>query len=129
MQYYLPVKRKNLQQLYLKEILKNQSKIITWSNEQPTKVGRQNAANLVKTKGGLINGSNYANTKRKAWELFMTDNMLDNIVKFTNIQKDKKKLNLDDATLVKNKHFTNHTTVEEIVAYIGIVYARRMFGY
>ena len=42
----------------------------------------------------------------------MTDNMLDNLVKFTNIQIDKKKLNLDDATLVKNKHFTNHTTVE-----------------
>ena len=114
MQYYLPVKRKNLQQLYLKEILKNQSKIITWSNEQPTKVGRQNAANLVKTKGGLINGSKNANTKRKAWELFMTDNVLDNIVKFTNIQIDKKKLNLDYATLVKNKHFTNHTTVEEM---------------
>ena len=107
---------------------KNPSKTVTWSNEQPTKVGRQNAANIIKTKGGLINGSNNANTKRKAWELFVTDKMLDNIVKFTNIQIDKIKLNLDDTLLVKNKCFINHTTVEEIVAYIGLIYARGLFG-
>ena len=39
--------------------------------------------------------------KKKAWELFMTDKMLNNIVKFTNIRIYKIKLNLDDTKLVK----------------------------
>ena len=65
------------------------AKTISWTNEKPTNTGRQGRENIIKTKCAPINNSNLANTNLEAWQLFMTDEMLEHITRCTNIQIDE----------------------------------------
>ena len=62
------------------------AKKITWTKRAPEQGGRQGRENIIRTKGGPINGSDNADSVFDIWKLFMTSEMLESIVTFTNIQ-------------------------------------------
>ena len=51
----LPSDKEYLTIILSKTTKNNPPKTISWTNEQPTKVGKQNAVNVIKSKGDLIN--------------------------------------------------------------------------
>ena len=131
---YDPVPSSNEEEIY-KCILKKGTKntpenIIYWTNERPINVGRQHSSNVIKTKQCLINGSETADSKRKVWELFMTKEMVKKIVACTNIQIEKVRLsmNTDIRENIKIKSYIKNTTLEEMIAYQGLLYARGMLN-
>ena len=97
---------------------------VSWTSEKPTNSGRQSAENIIKTKGGPINGSNSATSHQEAWRLFMTDEMLEKLVEYTNYQINKTISKLDKVAIEKYSCYIKPTSVEELTAFIGLLYAR-----
>jgi hypothetical protein len=113
----------------IKKTKKVPAKILTWTNQAPVHTGRQGMENIMRTEGGLLENARAANTPTQAWNLFISNAIIDIIVENTNTKIDKKLSELDvNALDAKNLYYTNHTTEGEIRAFIGLLYARGLLG-
>ena len=63
--------KKRIIYIHIAEKTKGTKEInVSWtSKKKPTNSGRQSAENIIKTKGGPINGSNSATSHQEAWSL------------------------------------------------------------
>ena len=102
---------------------------ITWSEKTPQQGGRQCSENIIRTKGGPINDGEIACSEYDTWKKFMTTEMLQSLVTFSNIQIHKiiSKIDLEQVSKCNQRHL-NPTTGEELTAFIGLLYARAMLN-
>jgi hypothetical protein len=127
----VPTREENYKVTLVKGTKKVPAKVISWVNKSSEIGGRQGAENILRTRGGSINNSNSALSCLETWHLFMTDTMLSQIVNYTNININKR-LSDNDINIgnmdKKNSCHIKITTVEEIKAFIGLLYARGLFS-
>uniref|UniRef100_A0A2P2I3U3 PiggyBac transposable element-derived protein 3 n=1 Tax=Hirondellea gigas TaxID=1518452 RepID=A0A2P2I3U3_9CRUS len=106
------------------------SKLLTWTNQQPSVADSQSTENVLKIKGCMISdASKKADSPSKAWELFFSDEMFEEMVVYTNrkIEHTLSPLNLDECNS-KNSARLKKTTNEEMKAFIGLQYARGLLS-
>ncbi len=92
---------------------------VTWTSKQPARVGRQGAQNIIHNAPGVQGEACDAATPVKAFNLFVTDEMLDMIVYHTNQRIRKKQL---------TSYYSSETDKLEIRALIGLCFARGLLG-
>ena len=98
---------------------------IVWTSVQPDKrqPGRQGSENIIRHASGPNFFSRASSTPLEAWELFISDDMLNSVVLHTNKKIDSKNQGLSQV------QYPNHSTdVAEIRAFIGLRYARGLLG-
>lgn len=105
------------------------AKVLSWTNQRPGAAGRQGAENILRTRGSTIDRAKDADTPIKAWQVFMTDAMVDLILENTNRKIESKlaRMNLTEIDR-KNRCHLKTTTKEEMLAFIGILYVRGLLG-
>ena len=100
---------------------------IKWTNQRPNVAGRQGAENIIITPGGLINNSHNATAPSQALGLFLDADMFNHIVSCTNIQINKIISEIDPEKFKSYSNIAFETTVNEIRAFVGLMYARGLF--
>ena len=103
-------------------------KNITWVNKKRAQVGRQAAENRIRVEGSLR--VDRVSTMLEAFHLFFTDNIIDDIVRYTNKKFDSFMAGLRQVVLDRlnrEKSHYNHVrgvTKEDVLAFIGLYYCR-----
>ena len=108
---------------------KKEGKIVCWTNERPSTSGRQSAENIIKNRPETIITKSSTDTQLDCWKLFMTSKMIEDIVRYTNIQISKK-ISAIDQNILNKDYFTyvKLTNAVEIMSFIGLMYARGLFN-
>ena len=106
---------------------KNYTKLVSWSNKNPSFIGRQSRCSVVIGQPGTFGEAKQALNSLKAWELFFPHEILRIIVTHTNtrIQKARKFFKTISKPLFL---FTNDIDEIEMRAFIGLMYLRGLAG-
>ena len=120
---YLPSKHSNQKK-------KKSDKIeIHFSNHPPQNVGRQGSQNVIKNKPDVHGNARNAATERQAFEVFFTEEMMGNVVTFTNkkIEKTLEQIENDEFDASKNPHVKPVDSID-LYAVVGLMYFRGLYG-
>lgn len=87
---------------------------ISWSNQPPVTEGRQGKENVITGRVGVRGNAKTANSPRKAWELFFTRKMLEEVVRETIIKISSVQDNQSDEVLSDDRYcyFGNTNEIE-----------------
>ena len=81
---------------------KKKDEIVSWTNKRPSTSSMQSAENIIWNRLGTIITKNSNDTQHDCWKLFMTSEMIEYIVRYINIQIDKKISAIDQNILNKD---------------------------
>lgn len=126
----LPEENKEASAVLIKKTRNNPATNITFQNHKSVRVGRQSAANVIRTEGGVMPSAADALTELDCWKLFIDPSILTDITLRTNVHIDTLLDNLPPEkidTIKKKNTYVCHTTEEEILAYFGLMYMRGHF--
>ena len=103
-------------------------KKIHWIEKKPTVRGKQRRQDIIKGKPGVTeDAAKSADTPRKSFELFFTDEMME--TKMTNKKINKTLERLSDVINTSNKYpYLKTMDVVEMNAFIGLMYIRGLLG-
>ena len=101
----------------------NPANKITWVSKKPTNVGRTSAENVLKVKPGPSAAFQQALTPIEAWELFISPDIIQRIVFYTN-----QKINYKNSLKTTCQPYSYPTDEIELKAYIGLRYFRGLEG-
>lgn len=100
-------------------------KQVTWQNQW---TNNEIESNLIRA-GSLLGEATEADTAIKAWELFITDHIIDEIVRNTNVKIQKIIDQLSERETVKKDTVHIRTTDSvEMRAFLGLLYVRGLLG-
>lgn len=94
--------------------------ITEWSAKPGNIAVRTRAENIISHLPGVKRGYRHLKQPGECWNIFFTDVMLADIVKFTNAKLKEK---ASKYTRPDNQHLVKPTTIEELKALIGLLYA------
>ncbi|GFR26761.1 DDE_Tnp_1_7 domain-containing protein [Trichonephila clavata] len=99
-----------------KEYFLGKDKTTTWNkNPLTSKYTKISKKNIVKIFPGLKSCAKYITDEKSAFEMFFTNDIIQNIVECTNMEIEKLRVNYDRPRDAKN------TTTNEVLAFIGII--------
>ena len=105
------------------------AKIVTWKSKKPTPTGRLGRHNIISEKPGPTKYSKDAKTVLDSWKLFLSDDIISEIVLRTNEKIESFRQTVDPKIFEGDKcPYLKETNAAEIYAFIGLVYARGLQG-
>ena len=129
-EYVAPIEKKEVVAVMEKGKRNQPDKVIKWRNYLPDRprVGRAPAEQIrhVKT-GSVIGDAKHADTPGKCFSLFLTDEILAEVVDLTNANIERVQLHLNPAQLqywTKKKAYRKPLTIIELKAFFGLFYVR-----
>ena len=108
---------------------KTPAETITWTNIKQSGTGRQGRHNIISGKPGPTSYSKGASNEIESWNLFFSEDMLTDILDKTNERIEMFREIVNPDTLENNKiTYIHNTTLAELYAFFGLVYARGLQG-
>ena len=105
------------------------ARIVTWKSKKPTPPGRLGRHNIISEKPGPTKYSKDAKTVLDSWKLFLSDDIILEIVLRTNEKIESFRQTVDPKIFEGDKClYVKETNAAEIYAFIGLVYARGLQG-
>ena len=101
---------------------------IEFSNQPPNKAGRQKNVDIIKNKPGVANAAKNALTPIDTFKLFITDEMINNIVENTNRKIEEAMNRLENTDKYPYKSYVKIIDDVDLRAFIGIMYLRGLYG-
>ena len=91
--------------------------------------GSRGRQNVIRKKPGSTRHSRTATSPLDSWKLFLSDEIIHEIVVHTNEKITAFRNNLSNEILQSDKYTYIHTTdIAEVYAFIGLIYARGLLG-
>ena len=104
-------------------------KSIEWTSKRPISTGRRGRQNVIREKPGPMRHSRTATSPLDSWKLFLSDEIIHEIVVHTNEKITAFRNNFSNEILQKDKYTYIHTTdIAEVYGFIGLIYARGLLG-
>ena len=105
------------------------AKIVTWKSKKQTPTGRLGRHNIISEKPGPTKYSKDAKTVLDSWKLFLSHDILSEIVLRTNEKTESFRQTVDPKIFEDDKcSYLKETNAAEIYAFIGLVYVRSLQG-
>ena len=103
---------------------------VTFTNKKPSVTGRQKRADVLPSKPGLTKHTRNITTPREAFEFFMTDEIIQEIVDFTNIRIDETLVLFNVPEESRNKYsWMKQVDLVEMKAFFGLLYYRGLYNW
>ena len=97
-------------------------KRIKWTSKQPISTGHRGRQNVILEKPGPMHHSRTAASPLNLWKLFLSDEIIHEIVVHTNEKITAFRNNLSNEILQNDKYTYIHTTdIAEVYAFIGLI--------
>ena len=104
-------------------------KEICFTNIQPANVGRQNLCDVIRNKPGPAPAAKSTETPIEAFQLFITDEMMQELVSLMNVKIEETIRNIPPHMIESNKYpYVKATDLIEFQAFLGLLLFRGMYN-